>query len=100
MGKREALSVIGYSLIVIGTADLLPRYLYLGSFPLRSTVTLTALPAMSLTPVAPLLLVNGYLPRRIGPSADKELGAESSVFTKTESPASLDRFAKAHGLPP
>jgi hypothetical protein len=33
--------------------------LYLGSFPLRSTVTLTALPAMSLIPFAPLLLVNG-----------------------------------------
>jgi hypothetical protein len=27
--------------------------LYLGSFPLRSTATLAALPAMSLTPVAP-----------------------------------------------
>jgi len=25
---------------------------------------------------------------------------KSSVFTKTEAPVSLDRFATAHGLPP
>jgi len=36
-------------------------YLYLGSFPLRSTVTFTAFPAMSLIPFAPLLSVIGYL---------------------------------------
>jgi hypothetical protein len=47
--------------------------LYLGSFPLRSTVTLTALPAMSLIPFAPLLLVIGEM------TGDKERGARSGL---------------------